>query len=61
MSIVEPLKARMNALGKSLIKAAQKFGEHDMRYYAAALSYQVFSRSSLSLSFSLCCWEPWTS
>jgi membrane protein len=25
-----------------LIKAAQKFGDHDMHYYAAALSYQVF-------------------
>src|SRR5215212_3339717 len=25
-----------------LIKAAQKFGEDDMRYYAAALTYQVF-------------------
>jgi membrane protein len=42
MSMAEPLRARMNALGKGLIKAAQKFGEHDMRYYAAALSYQVF-------------------
>src|SRR5829696_4431481 len=25
-----------------LIKAARKFGEHDMHYYAAALAYQVF-------------------
>lgn len=38
MSIAEPLKE----LGKRLIRAAQKFGEDDMRYYAAALSYQVF-------------------
>jgi membrane protein len=29
-------------LGKRLIKAAQQFGKHDLRYYAAALSYQVF-------------------
>jgi membrane protein len=38
LSIAEPLKE----LGKRLIRAAQKFGEDDMRYYASALSYQVF-------------------
>ena len=42
MTTGEPLKARMNEGGKQLIKAARKFGEHDMHYYAAALSYQVF-------------------
>jgi membrane protein len=42
MTTAEPLNARINALGKSLIKAAKKFGEHDMRYYAAALTYQIF-------------------
>jgi membrane protein len=42
MSMAEPLRARMNALGKGLIKAAKEFSEDDMLTYAAALSYQVF-------------------
>jgi membrane protein len=41
MSRAEPLKARMNVLGKLLIRAAQEFIKDDMYYYAAALSYQV--------------------
>jgi membrane protein len=41
MSRAEPLKVRMNVLGKLLIRAAQEFIKDDMYYYAAALSYQV--------------------
>ena len=35
-------RARLGQLIKCSIKAVQQFAEHDMHYYAAALSYQVF-------------------
>ena len=42
MMIARQCKRKLIRSIEWLIKAAQKFGEHDMHYYAAALSYQVF-------------------